>query len=314
VFSVVIRPEIGQITTRNTHWTGEVGVRRLFTAAEAGQRGVTRSALRWCEREGRWRQIDRNVFIVGAADPTPLERAVAAVLATGGVASDSLAGVLLGLDSVALRDPVLTVSPTSNNHRPGVRRRQIAQERITVVNGIRCANGLQTLLDLATQLDDLTWEQALESALRQELTTVAELEGALGRARGTSRIRRVLALRPDGAPPTESLLETLMVQLAREAPGVPEPTRQLVVENRHGAFVARVDLAWPELGLFLELDGEHHNGQPVYDAARETAVVAATAWLCGRFTWTEVTRHKAHTTRRLQELVAQARRRPLPAA
>ena len=112
-----------------------------------------------------------------------------------------------------------------------------------------------------------------------------ELESLLpelgrGRIPGTARIRRVLALRPPGAPPTESLLETLMVQLARTVPGLPEPVRQLEVEW------ARVDLAWPDLGLFVELDGQQHKDQPLYDARRETAVVAATGWLCGRFTWT----------------------------
>jgi very-short-patch-repair endonuclease len=71
-----------------------------------------------------------------------------------------------------------------------------------------------------------------------------------------------------------------------------------------------VDLAWPELGVFVELDGEHHKGQPVYDASRETAIVAATGWLCGRFSWTEVVHHRQHTIRRLAQLVEQARRRP----
>lgn len=36
-----------------------------------------------------------------------------------------------------------------------------------------------------------------------------------------------------------------------------------------------IDLAWPELGIFIELDGQHHEDQPVYDASRETAIVAA---------------------------------------
>jgi hypothetical protein len=260
---------------------------------------------------GRWRHVDRGVFVVGAEDPSPLERALAAVLATGGVASDALAGVLLELDGVVLCGPVVTLPPTSSSHRPNVRRRMLAQERVTIVKGIRCTDGLQTLADLAAVLDDLVWEQALESALRKDLTTIEELEH-VANAPGAGRIRRVLALRPAGAPPTESLLETLMVQLARHVPGLGEPTRQLVVESRHGRFVARVDLAWPELGLFIELDGEHHTGQPVYDASRETAVVAATGWLCGRFTWTEVTRYRTHTIRRLAELAMQARRRPMP--
>jgi very-short-patch-repair endonuclease len=55
-----------------------------------------------------------------------------------------------------------------------------------------------------------------------------------------------------------------------------------VFEPESGLFVARVDLCKPEIGLFLELDGQHHKDQPVYDARRETAVVAATGMLPGR--------------------------------
>jgi very-short-patch-repair endonuclease len=101
-----------------------------------------------------------------------------------------------------------------------------------------------------------------------------------------------------------------MVQLARTVEGLPPPVRQYRVFNEDGRFVARVDLAWPELGIFIELDGQHHEGQPVHDANRETAVVAATGWLCGRFTWTEVFRTPRTTARRLSALVEQARRRP----
>jgi hypothetical protein len=133
-------------------------------------------------------------------------------------------------------------------------------------------------------------------------------------ARGANRMRRVLSLRPQGAPATGSLLETLMVQLARRAGDVPAPERQVEVTDRHGEFVAFVDLAWPDLGLFVELDGQQHKDQPVYDARRETAVVAATGWLCGRFTWREVVDLPTTTARRLSCLVEQARRRPLTAS
>ena len=189
-------------------------------------------------------------------------------------------------------------------------------DELTVVEGVRCANGLLTLVDLAATLDDDTWEQALESALRKGLTTVDELESALpdlggARVPGTSRMRRVLARRPPGAPPTESLLETLLLQLARTVPALGELDRQVEVFDEHGLFVARVDLAKVELGVFFELDGQHHTDQPVYDASRETAIVAATGWLCGRFTWREV-RHTPRTTqRRLTGVAAQAKRRPI---
>jgi very-short-patch-repair endonuclease len=104
-----------------------------------------------------------------------------------------------------------------------------------------------------------------------------------------------------------------MVQLARTIDGLPPPTRQFVVFDAHGEFVARVDLCWPDLGHFIELDGQHHKGQPIYDARRETAVVAATGWLCGRFTWYEVVHLAVVTARRLRELAYQARRRPVVA-
>jgi very-short-patch-repair endonuclease len=95
-------------------------------------------------------------------------------------------------------------------------------------------------------------------------------------------------------------------------PGFGPPTRQLRIYKRDGEFVARVDLCWPEIGLFIELDGQQHKGQPVYDAIRQTAVIGATGWLCGRFTWSEVVRFRRVTTRRLAEVVDQARRRPIP--
>ena len=174
---------------------------------------------------------------------------------------------------------------------------------------------MQTLVDLAPLVSDLVWEQALESALRMELLSVDEAETqlpVLARARpGVARVRRVLQLRPPGALPTGSILETLMIQLARPVAGLPDPVRQLRVASASGTFIAFVDLSWPELGLFIELDGEKHKGQPVYDAMRETAVVASKGWLCGRFTWTEVVHLPVTTRRKLAALAEAARRRPL---
>src|SRR5437660_5047978 len=181
-------------------------MRRYFTTKAALRLGITHSALRWGEQTGQWRSIRQGVWRHGASEPDALDLAIATVLRGDGIARGHLAGVLHGLDSVELQD------------RPR-RRRPLTAHRVVRVAGIRCADGLQTLFDLAPTLTDATWEQALESALRKKLTSVAELEQALPgfsaqRTHGIDRVRRVLGLRPPGAPPTESLLETLMVQLA----------------------------------------------------------------------------------------------------
>jgi len=272
-------------------------MRRLFTTADALADGLTASGLRWGEARGRWRRVGHGVYAEGPEEVSPVDVARAAVMATNGIACGGLAGVLLGLDGVAV------------DGRP-LRRRSLPADRVLDVDGLRCTDGLQTMIDLAADLDDLVWEQALESALRKRLLVVSDLESALpvlGQARipGTVRIRRVLELRPPGVPPTGSMLETLMIQLVRPVPGVGEPVRQL----RIGSMF--LDQSWPDIGMFFELDGEQHLGQPVYDARRETAIVAATGWLCGRFTWTEVTRVPLSTTRRAAAIAAQARNRPL---
>jgi very-short-patch-repair endonuclease len=268
-------------------------VRRLFTAAEAG---IGKEELRWKVQRGDCTRVVRGVYADGPEPPAALDRERATVVARGTVARGALGGVLLGLDSVAL------------DGRPV---RRDAVESTCVVEGVACASAAQVLVDLAALLDDDTWEQVLESALRRRLTSIVELEAMLpelSRARvpGTARIRRVLARRPAGAPPTESLLETLALQLARGVPLLGEMTRQREVRDEHGVFVARVDLCKPEIGVFFELDGQQHRDQPVYDAARETAVVAATGWLPGRFTWQQITRTPRTSQRQMAAVALQA--------
>jgi very-short-patch-repair endonuclease len=272
-------------------------VRRPFTTQQAYDRGISRHALQWAVRTGRIQRLVHGVYIKGGEPPTPLERALAIVVATDGVASGTLAGMLYKLDSVTLEPPFATVPP-SKETRHRVRHADVVS---VSVQGVPCTDGLQALIDLARQLDDLRLEHAMESALHKKLVTIEMLDTARSK-----RIQRVLALRPVNAPPTESLLETLMVQLIRTEPRLPTPERQVVVLNKWEGFVARVDLAWPEYGIFLELDGQHHLGQPLYDASRQTAVVAAKGWLPGRFTWHEVTCSRKPTCRRLMELFEQA--------
>lgn len=283
-----------------------------FTAAESG---MTRAQLRHGEATGRFRRVGRATYRFGPEPVTPLDHCLALVVTTGGVASGRLSGVLLGLDAVDTPARDVSLPPGAPNRHQRVRRRDLIGDVIEV-GGIPCTDGLQTLIDLAHDLDDLQWEQALESALRKKLTTVGELElwlPELGRRRtpGVARMHRVLELRPEGAPPTGSILETFFVQMRRLVPGSTEPQRQVEVRDEFGNLIAVVDFAWPELGIFIELDGQHHLGQPVHDARRETNVIAATGWLVGRFTWTEIVHHRISTARQLARLLDQAAARPL---
>src|SRR5205823_4765342 len=88
-------------------------------------------------------------------------------------------------------DPIPRQSSTAREPSPRspTRRSRLGSwstPRIVEAGGTPCADGLQTLVDLAATLDDAVWEQAPESALRMRLVAVADLEQALpdlGRSR-----------------------------------------------------------------------------------------------------------------------------------
>jgi very-short-patch-repair endonuclease len=73
------------------------------------------------------------------------------------------------------------------------------------------------------------------------------------------------------------------------AHGVPRAVPEYVVSAR-GKFIGRVDFAYPELKLAIELDGfEPHTGLGVFrnDRARQNALVSG-GWTVLRYVWQDV--------------------------
>jgi len=108
-------------------------------------------------------------------------------------------------------------------------------------------------------------EIALDDALRRGIVTLRRLSwrldevGARGRA-GAAPLRRLLIARAEGCAPAHSPLETRFARLLRAA-GLPPPHRQFEIYDGD-CFVARVDFAYPEHGLVIELDGYgYHSGR-----------------------------------------------------
>ena len=285
-----------------------VGQHGVFTYEQALSVGVTRDMLRRQPR--RWRRLAPAVYEV-LAQPGDWRRPVmAAVLSLGppAVVSHRTAALLLGLDGV--RRGVVELSVAHGRACPGWRlhRREPPPVDRTATDGIPHTTPLRTLRDLCSVLDDDHVEMAIESALRLDLASLRQLD-ALARApgwKGVTRLRRVLERRPPGAPATGSELETRFVQLARGA-GLADPIRQHRV-GVHGDVVARLDLAWPDVGLFVELDGSSH-ADPVpllRDRQRQNDVVRLLGWRPLRFTWADVVDHPRTTERVLLSAFSRA--------
>jgi hypothetical protein len=95
--------------------------------------------------------------------------------------------------------------------------------------------------------------------------------------------------------------------------GLPKPQPQFDI-LRGGRLVARVDFAWPELGVFCEFDGKEkytkylREGESVVDAVlrekkREETVCRLTGWRCIRIVWADLYRPQ-HTVAYIRSVLA----------
>lgn len=118
--------------------------------------------------------------------------------------------------------------------------RDLTEEQIVVV--------LDALLTRASSYPSLLPSRPLH--------TRAEIErrlGEWGRFHGCGRVRKALTrARERVESPKETETRLLLV-----SHGMPEPAVQHVVRDR-GRFVARVDLAYPELKIAIEYEGDGH--------------------------------------------------------
>ena len=247
--------------------------------------GLSDSALRYAVRTGRFEPLHPGVFRVAAA-PFSWEQSVLAACLWGDpgtYASHTCAAAIWGLDGFV---PGLPVISSTQNLRPDDGRvrvhrvgRWLAYD-IDSAGGIPVTSPTRTLLDLAGAVGPARLEVGLDDSLRRRLTTIEKLgwrvEDMAGRGTaGVRLLRRLLAERTSGAPLPESALERRVLRLLEEA-GLPPP--QLQVEIRDGAkFIARVDLAYLEHRLVIEVDGyRFHSGKAVWehDRVRRNALQA----------------------------------------
>ena len=273
-------------------------MRRLWTAKELAAKGVTRSRIKWQLRQGKATLLIRGVYGAGPEPASALDVARATAFATGGVMRRTNAAAAFDFDGVACGGPDVAVGHLCRSRLPGVHRVSRLPDAV-LLHQVNVTPAAFTLLDLAGYVDDDRWEQALEFCLRKSYIAPYEVcEVADGSSESARRIRRVISARGGlDAPHTDSMLETLAIQLFRKQ-GLPTPVRQYRVINADGRS-RFVDLCWPDLGVFLELDGQGHKDQPVYDAQRQNEITRLTGWRCVRLTWDQVVTNPAASAREL---------------
>ncbi|MEX2555188.1 MAG: DUF559 domain-containing protein [Actinomycetota bacterium] len=164
----------------------------------------------------------------------------------------------------------------------------IPPDDITGIDGIPVTTPARTLLDLPTVVPERVVERALDDALRRRLVTLRFLDSWLQdphrkRHRGWRALRRLVDARMDRGI-TESHLEDDFLRLVRAA-DLPQPRIQYILRDGD-RFIARLDFAYPEQRVAIEVDGfRYHADRRAFDDDRARAnAIQAMGWLVLRIT------------------------------
>jgi very-short-patch-repair endonuclease len=269
----------------------------LVMHAPAIEAGLTQAGIHHRLASGRWVAAASRVYRVTGATATWEARILAAVLSAGpgAVASHRTAAALWQLDGSRRGRPELAI-PRGRRHRGDSvrihRSTDLALVRPTMRLGIPTTPVARTLLDLGAVV---TFEQlhlAVDDARRRRLVSWDDLVGVLvsharrGR-RGAGPLRALLSDHAAEVVATDSGFERLVIALLRSA-GLPQPALQYVVEVDGRRY--RLDMAYPEARVAIELDGTVHLRRDVWEAdhARQNALILA-GWTLLRFTWRDYT-------------------------
>jgi hypothetical protein len=200
------------------------------------------------------------------------------------------------------------VHVTRRDGKTGRREAGVAQHRGIVLeqdvverDGLPVMSATRLALEITTLGTVESGLVVVNHLLHERLTTLDQLAAryaaAMDRWPWTLPTDLVLRL---ADPRLESVGESRFFWLCFDQ-GLPMPQPQYAIKDASGRVVARVDFAWPKLGVFLEFDGlvKYEKflkpGQRVSDVVvaekeREDLIRRITGWRCIRISWSDLER------------------------
>lgn len=223
----------------------------VITHEQAIELKVSAGQWRTFTRSKLWENVGTGV-IRQAGQPLTWEQKVwIACLETQGHASHKTAGWLYRLDGLgkyapAELDVVVKFDNRRTTNRANVHRsRTLTDEHLAKPKGIPRTTLARTLVDLAEVLSEGDFEDAYDSAVRNEPTTPAEVKELLKTLprRGQQGIGMLKALLDENLRAVDSALEVKVRRLIRKNKlPVPEEGVPLFDGNE---IIGRLDFAWP---------------------------------------------------------------------
>ena len=274
--------------------------RGLVTRTDLAHLGVTRHVRAALQNSGAVVPVGDRVFELGGVPPDDKRRLLLACLDTGGVISHRSAAWLHGIPGfeVGPRPEVLVTRIGSRDSKPTAKVHSttwLPADDVARVDAIPCTSIARTLFSLAGLVPMIEQEvvrNAIDDAIRRGVASDAWLWWRLEKLRcrgrsGVAVLEQILTTRAGGAM-TESWLEREFLRVLEDA-GVRRPRCQRRV-RAHGAFVARVDFLYEELGIVIEVTGAAGHSTPAQRAAdaRRRNRLGRLGYLVLEFTYEQV--------------------------
>jgi hypothetical protein len=262
----------------------------LFSVRQAKAAGYRDGEIRRWVNKGRWIQAGRGLLLEAGRESRPEDQMVRDVLEGGphAVAGFSSAARAHGWDLDALpATPAVILPPgVSGPGRVSSYRAMLQPDEMTLLGVLRLTTPLHTAVQLACVLPKRQAVVLLDSAMRSRRVSPDRLAVAIAgsRAVGSKSAREAFAL----ADPLSGSIPESLARLVFHEAGFPAPISQYW--PRLAVIDARVDFAWPEFMLVVEIDGrKYHIDAAAFqrDRVRQNALMQG-KWMVLRFTVEDV--------------------------
>lgn len=285
----------------------------VFLRREALAAGYHDHAIAGLVRGGEWVRVRRGAYVFGDGWASLDPNSRYAVLCRAAVRQANTDVVLSHTSAASEYDAPLwecdlgVVHLTRRDRRAGraeagirQHRGQLAPGDVVERNGLSIVSAERTALELTLVLDVEHAMVEIDHLLHQGFTTVEQLRDRYETmthwpdSLTTDLVLRLVDSR------SESVGESRARYLCW-AQHLPAPIPNHPILDERGVEIARVDLAWPTLGVFLEFDGKEkylrhrREGESVIDCVlrekqRESRICELTGWRCVRITWADLYR------------------------
>lgn len=247
--------------------------RGLITHDQAIGLGHTASSIKIRCESGKWSIIRPGIYIVGGAPPTWEQTLLAVTLPFDDCwISHGTGARLWEMPHAPQHDAIEVLRPYGRYRRlDGVlahRSRLIVPADVTRHHGIAVTSRARTIVECSGQLTPSQTGRMIDDAKRKDPRALEDTRECFARLAGGGRrrlrsIKSALAFRIPGYDPGESDLELSALRTIISA-GLPLPVQQHRV-SIHGRRY-RIDLAYPELKIAIELVGwKWHGGREAFD-------------------------------------------------